>query len=293
MSPAPPAPGEPDPTTASVEAWSLPGSDGQPILGNTHRPPDGTPTVGRLLICHGFKGYMDYGFMPRLADAFARLGVVTVRFNFSHSGVTREFETFAHPGLFERDTWNRQIDDLTRVIDRFPGRDDLPLVLFGHSRGGVTALLSAARPANRNRVHGVITAASPADASRLTPDQADRLRQDGRLASPSGRTGQMLYVGRDWLTEIEADPAGHDPVRALAALSCPTLLIHGTDDDTVPASDLQRFADARPDAETLLIDGANHVFNAPNPLPLHDPLPPQTASLFDGMADFVGPIVGT
>lgn len=209
---------------AAAVPWELPGSDGQPVLGNTHSPPPDVSCVGHLVICHGFKGYMDYGFLPRLADTAARLGVTAHRFNFSHSGVTRDFDTFARPDLFENDTWNRQIFDLTQVIEQRCAGDELPVVLFGHSRGGVTALLAASRLAD-GRVARVVTAASPAEACRLEPEQRAMLRRAGRMASPSGRTGQLLHVGRDWLAEIEADPmrtirCGPRPDSAIGCCTC-------------------------------------------------------------------------
>lgn len=270
-----------------VLLWELPGSDGRPIYGNTHNPPPGVPRIGQLLICHGFKGYMDYGFLPRLADTAASLGVVSHRFNFSHSGVTRAFDTFAQPDLFEKDTWNRQVFDLTQVLEQRCGFEDLPVAFFGHSRGGVTALLAASR-LPEDRIVKVITAASPADANRLEPEQCDMLRRVGRLPSPSGRTGQMLHVGRDWLAEIEADPEAHDPLRASATVGDRVLHLHGSDDDTVPATDLQRFAAANPVAKTHLISGPNHVFNAPNPLPTDASLPGPTAELFDRVSRCLG-----
>jgi pimeloyl-ACP methyl ester carboxylesterase len=235
------------------------------------------------VICHGFKGYMDYGFLPRLADEAARQGVRTHRFNFSHSGVTRDFETFARPDLFERDTWMKQVHDLTRVIDTQTdaGR---PLVVFGHSRGGVTALLTAAGLADR--VAAVITAATPADAVRLDPPQRKQLLDEGRIPSPSGRTGQRLHVGRDWLTQIEADPPAHDPLAAARRFPGSLLMLHGSADTTVPVEDLARYREQRPDAACHVIDGANHVFDAPNPLPDDAPLPKATAALFDHVVKF-------
>lgn len=261
-----------------VAPWELPGSEGQPILGNTHSPPTAMPPVGQAVICHGFKGYMDYGFLPRLADGLARRGVIAHRFNFSHSGVTRDFATFSRPELFELDTWNRQVFDLTRVVDQRTRRD-LPLVIFGHSRGGVTALLAASRlPADR--ISTVITAATPADAARLEPEQRDMLLRAGRVASPSGRTGQLLHVGRDWLAEIEADPQAHNPLLASAHLGGRAIHLHGDNDATIPVSDLSRFAAANPAAMTRVIAEANHAFNAPNPLGADTALPPQTDELF-------------
>jgi pimeloyl-ACP methyl ester carboxylesterase len=139
----------------------------------------------------------------------------------------------------------------------------------------------------------VVTAAAPADAGRLDPDAADRLRRDGRLASPSGRTGQTLHVGRDWLDQIEADPAGHDPLEAATNFPGRLLVVHGDADPTVPPLDLERYRRARPDAEFALLPHANHVFNAPNPLPPDDELPTPTAELFDRVLEFLTPTYGT
>ncbi len=281
-----------------VTRWSIDGANGEPILGDTHRPPvSGGDAVGALVICHGFKGYKDYGFLPRLAGAAADAGLVAHRFNFSHSGMTRNVETFERPELFERDTWGKQVEDLRRVVEHF-AREGLPTVVFGHSRGGVTALLTAARLEAETeggpRLAGVVTAASPADAQRLTEEQKDVLRRAGRIASPSGRTGQTLYVGAGWLAEIEADAASgggggaFDPLRAAGALTVPLLQLHGDADETVPVDDLFRYGGAAPAGERVVIEGATHVFNAANPMPpVSEQTPrPQTAELLERVVGF-------
>ena len=48
-----------------MKDWSIPGSDGEPIIGNTHVPRD--EPAGMVLVAHGFKGYKDYGMFPRIA----------------------------------------------------------------------------------------------------------------------------------------------------------------------------------------------------------------------------------
>ena len=104
------------------------------------------------------------------------------------------------------------------------------------------------------------------------------------MPSPSGRTGQDLYVGRDWLEEIERDPELYNPVLAAAQVKCPMLIIHGDDDPTVPVDCAHSlYKAATPNSRLKIIAGANHVFNCPNPAPEggYDALPEQTRKMID------------
>jgi alpha-beta hydrolase superfamily lysophospholipase len=281
--------------------WSIPGADDQPIYGTTHLPANGSPTRGVMIICHGFKGYKDYGFFPRLAHAATGCGLVAHRFNFSHSGVTPDYSTFARPDLFELDTWGKQIDDLQTVSAAVAGGvlpgsggDPLPAVWFGHSRGGVTVLLTAARVFDGQSKAGVvapaklIAAATPLHSLHLGPELIHRLRHRGYIESPSSRTGQILRVGKPWLEEIESNPKAFDPLAAIGHVQCPVLLIHGDADTTVPADDArQLFAGAGEQANLAVIPDASHTFNAPNPLPLDQEPPPATRQMIERCCQFI------
>ncbi len=279
---------------SDITRWTIPGppgTDNQPILGDTHMPDGGAEAaVGVMLICHGFKGYKDYGLFPHLAEAASDAGLISHRFNFSHSGMTNQIDTFERPELFERDTWRKQANDLKAVIEAvgsgaLPGGGQ-PMTIFGHSRGGVTTLLTSGDPGVSEKLAGVVTAASPSACSRLDPDQKEMLRRAGRMPSPSSRTGQTLYVGRAWQDEIDEDPTWHDPCRAIAAIRCPVMLIHGTADTTVPVSEAEDLRRARPDMKYLLIDDAGHTFNAANPLPLDQTPPKETQQMIDAACGF-------
>lgn len=267
--------------------WQIDGADGETILGNTHLP-DGSPR-GIIVIAHGFKGYKDYGMFPYVARRFSERGYIAHRFNFSHSGMTNETDTFARPDLFERDTWGKQVDDLHAVIRAMrddlidgglgsrdnPQAGDLPFVLFGHSRGGVSVLLATldlhgdeAMP----RPAGVITAATPARCNTLREDEQNALLEHGALDAPSSRTGQTLRVGRAFLDEQRADPERFDLFARLAdrdeGLPCPALIVHGEQDPTVPVKCAEQLTKAiGPRATLVRIADADHVFNTPNPMP--------------------------
>lgn len=276
--------------------WSLHGACGEPILGNTHVPSG--PPAGVLLLAHGFKGYKDYGFFPYLAQTAAESGLVAHRFNFSHSGMTNRIETFERPDLFQRDTWGKQIEDLSAVASavksgELPGsKDGLPVVWFGHSRGGVTTILAAWRvfdekPKDLDAPAGVIAAASPHASSHLSEDQQAELKRRGSLDSPSSRTGQLLRIGVDALLEVEKDPKNFDPIEAISHFACPLWIVHGDDDQTVHVSAARRLADAAGANATLqTIPGASHTFNAPNPLPPDGPVPEATRQMAHGVCRF-------
>jgi alpha-beta hydrolase superfamily lysophospholipase len=275
-----------------TEQWTIAGSDNEPILGNCHMP-DG-PAKGVVLIAHGFKGYKDYGMFPRIAQTLAQQGFIAHRFNFSHSGMTNDIATFARPELFERDTWNRQVHDLRAVLDAVAcgalAGAGLPMVLFGHSRGGATVLLTAGRhagDATPGRLRGVVTAAAPAGCCSLDEHQQRELLRQGWAVSPSSRTGQDLRVGAQWLQEQLDDPEAHDVQAAVGRIDCPMLFVHGGDDSSVPFAEAHLLAAAAGARGAVLgITGADHVFNTRNPFP-DDAVPSeQLATLLEALCRF-------
>ncbi len=275
-----------------TKAWSIEGAEGEPILGDTHVP-EGAPR-GVVVIAHGFKGYKDYGMFPRIAETMAAAGMIAHRFNFSHSGMTNRIETFERPDLFERDTFNKQVFDCRAVIGAIAaGRIDgtrLPCVLFGHSRGGAAALLTVGRSADDPlpvAPVGVVAASAPSACNPLPPEQADQLLERGFLESPSARTGQALRIGRASLSEQLEDPPAHDLPALVRRIDCPLLLVHGEADPTVPVACAHQLAEAAGvRAEVLIVEGADHVFNTPNPLPADEAASPQLQHLLRALVDF-------
>ncbi len=277
---------------AGIYSWSLPGADGQTIIGDTHIP-DGE-SAGVLIVCHGFKGYKDYGFFPYLAQRAAGSGLIAHRFNFSHSGMTNDVDTFARPDLFELDTWGKQMHDLqavaVAVCDGSLAGAGLPVTWFGHSRGGVTLTLTAGElcargdPLAPDRIAPV---AAPDTCCHLPDEFIALLREQGYLESPSSRTGQTLRIGLPWLDEIESDPKRFDPLRAIRHVTCPMLIVHGTNDATVSVESAQLLARAAGDhADLQIIDGASHTFNCPNPLEESAAPPAETVRMVEMVCAF-------
>lgn len=92
-------------------------------LGGVIRADYWTPTDlfrphAAVAVCHGFKGFKDWGFFPHASETLAaRLGCPVVSFNFSGSGVGEDLETFSEPEAFGHNTFSRECSDLDAVLD--------------------------------------------------------------------------------------------------------------------------------------------------------------------------------
>lgn len=292
-----------DPAPNRTEPWELRSSSGPEILGLTTRTDpeagpggaSGSVAGGRLagavfVVAHGFKGFMGYGMFPSVADRLAREGAVVHRFNFAHSGMTRDESTFARPDLFARDTWNRQVDDLATVTAAIRGDElagaDRDLFLLGHSRGGVAVLLAAGRDVVGGPA-GLISIAAPADCRRASPEAMDRFRREGFTEVLSSRTGQSLRIDAAWLTEQEEDPAAHDLLAVAGRITRPALLLHGTADETVPVGDVVALSsEIGGPVRTRTIEGANHVLDCVHPMDPAGPRPGAFDVAMDAIVDF-------
>ena len=225
-----------------------------------------------VVICHGFKGFMEWGFFPALATLLAERGYVAVRFNFSGTGMQPGDELVTDPDAFRANTYSRELAELLAVLGATgdsiaPGRVDRSRIgLLGHSRGGADAILAAASPAWQGRLRALVTWAAIAAVDRFTPAQKEEWRQRGELPVANARTGQQLALGLGLLADIEERRAELDLLAAAAARRAPWLIVHGAEDESVPISDAHRLAErAAGPAELLVIPEASHTFGSRHP----------------------------
>lgn len=226
----------------------------------------GTPRP-HVLVMHGFKGFLGWGFFPELSRRLARAGLVAVRLNASGCGVGVDLENFTELEAFERDTATRQLEDLDRVralvLEELPRVDADGLGAFGHSRGGAGVLLHAARHGD---YRAVVTWASLDTYDRFDAGTKASWREQGFLPVVNARTGQVLRMGLAALEDVEDNAEDLDVVAACRRLEAPTLLFHGTADESVEPAASERLAAALANGELVLVEGAGHTFGARHPL---------------------------
>jgi dienelactone hydrolase len=226
-----------------------------------------------VVICHGFKGFMEWGFFPALAALLAERGIVAVRFNLSGTGMRPGDERVSDPRAFRDNSHSAELADLLRVFEAAgaelaPDRIDARrLGLFGHSRGGAAAILAAASEPWRERVRALVTWAAICRVDRYTEADKRTWRETGELPVVNARTGQRLALGRELLEDVERHAAGAlDVLAAAGRLAAPWLIVHGAEDESVPAGEASELAArATGTHELLLVEGGSHTFGARHP----------------------------
>lgn len=231
------------------------------------RAPDPLPHV---IVLHGFKGFMDWGFFPELSRRIAARGMVAVRFNMSGSGIGEDLQNFTELDAFADNTYSRELEDLERVRawigSAAPrGIDPHRAALLGHSRGGGVALLHAAE---KGGCRSIVTWAAIPDVDRFDSATKAEWRKLGFLLVHNARTKQDLKINLGALEDVERHRSRFDIAAACRRLAIPVLLVHGSADETVSPDSVERLGAALDPrtSRTLIIPGANHTFGATHPM---------------------------
>jgi pimeloyl-ACP methyl ester carboxylesterase len=125
----------------------------------------------------------------------------------------------------------------------------------------VIAILQAARD---RRVAAVATLASPARIG-VWPDAYWESWRRGESAEVYDfRTKQTLRLGPELFRDWSENGTGYDTEAALATLSAPLLVVHGTRDALVPLSEGEALASfgRSTSVELKVVEGAGHSFQA-------------------------------
>jgi len=251
--------------TPTLTKHSLPGALGE-ILIDVRTVSRGAPGPA-VVILHGFKGFKDFAMFPPFAERLARAGFTAVSFNTSGSGVDDD-GNFTLPERFGHNTASAEVADLLAVIGALDAgtlqvATPTSIGVVGHSRGGGTAILGAAR---NPRIAALVTWAAICSFVRWDTAVRAAWREEGQVPILNTRTGQSLPLYTDLLDDLERNAAASLDVEGRSAeLRIPWLIVHGTADESVPFTEAESLARAQPAARLLAIDGAGHGFGAIHP----------------------------
>ena len=205
-------------------------------LVDVHVPATGPAPAPLVVLVHGgfWKQAYDRRHTRPVAGALAAEGFVVATPEYRRVGAGGGWPTTAC-----------DVDEAVGAIPALLAGIGVPvtgLTVVGHSAGGHLALWLASRHHSVDRVVGLAPVADLRAAARQ---------------GLGGNATQALLGGEPEEQKVRYDAA--DPRVLLAERpSCEIRIVHGTDDDTVPASLSQGLAEAHPFIDLRVVEGAGH-----------------------------------
>jgi pimeloyl-ACP methyl ester carboxylesterase len=232
--------------------------------------PSRSEAHGTLIICHGFKGFKDWGFFPYAAEQLSEIMDV-ITFNFSHNGVGENLLEFTELEKFARNTYSRELEDLdavVRAVESGSLREGVsvstgPVFLLGHSKGAGTSLIYALD--NPGRVAGIISWNGIADVNIFSKENIEEMKTRGRSYTLNGRTKQQMPLDAVILEDMEQNKERYDIIGRIKDIQAPVILIQGSEDSERLRKGSAALLNQNPAIQYVSIEGGNHTFNAVHP----------------------------
>lgn len=237
---------------------TIPTQDAHPVVADWYPAvnPEGKPSPHIVVMCHGFKGHRRWGFIPLVALRLQAEGFGALVMDFSHNGRVpadgkarlSPDDAFVAVDLFRANTIARELDDLSNTIAWIRGNGpaalgvprDVTIGLWGHSRGGLVAILKAL---DDPTIVALTTWSALAEPQHYTERQKALWREKGELEFTDYASGTSLALGVALLDDVEANRAKYAAGDRAQDLTAPHLAVHGEHDPTVPVAESYRFYD--------------------------------------------------
>ena len=257
--------------------------------------PENNQKKDLVIFCHGFKGFKDWGAWELIALEFAKRNTVFVKFNFSHNGTSiKSPEHFDELEAFAQNNYSNELQDLRAVLQNLKSGLYIPLKeinnqsihLIGHSRGGGLILSTAVLfPEIKSLCSWA--AVSSLDYAWTKPAFIEKWKNLGYYEVLNGRTKQSMRINYQMYEDFKKNKVLFNMENNLKKFSGKILLIHGDKDPAVPLTSLKQIAQYNNNAQQLIIQNADHVFNMRHPHPKDQVLNPIAQFLCNTSIDFI------
>jgi uncharacterized protein len=224
-----------------------------------------------IIICHGFKGFKDWGMFPTAGEYLAEHGFITITFNFSGNGIGEDLENFTELEKFGRNTYQQELSDLDFIIQMLKeGRlpyaehtDASRIGLVGHSKGGGDAILyTTSYPGN---IRAAVTWNGIAHVDVFGQEIRKQVEESQIGYILNGRTGQKMPIEKAVLQDIDINARQYDLLSRVAEMEQPLLIIQGRNDSDRLVRGAESLKQHARNARLHWIEGAGHTFNTVHP----------------------------
>ena len=205
--------------------------------------------LGWAVLAHCFTCGKDHLAAARVAQALARRGIGTLRFDFSGLGKSG--------GEFAKSTFAGDTSDLVAACQAMADEGMAPSLLVGHSLGGAAALAAAGRMPT---IRAVATIGAPFDVAHVLhqfdPSVLARIEADGETEVLLA--GRPFRVGKSFVDDAQHQALGP----RIGALRRPLLVLHGPQDATVGIENANLiFAAAKHPKSFISLEDADHLLS--------------------------------
>ncbi|MCX8010863.1 MAG: alpha/beta hydrolase, partial [Ignavibacteria bacterium] len=103
--------------------------------------------------------------------------------------------------------------------------------------------------------------------NRYTQRQVESWKQLGYLEVINTRTNQVMRLNKILLEDFENNKERFDLLKRISNLKIPLLIVHGTQDMTVPLSEARALYSAsnKENSELFIVENTGHTFGAVHP----------------------------
>lgn len=204
-----------------------------------------------VILMHGFMSKKDAYPIPAIAEALAREGIASIRFDFDAHGRSE--------GRFIDMTISSEIADAKAVLDY---ARSLPYVtkvaLLGHSQGGVVAGMLAGQLEDTPDRPECLVQLAPAAVLKDDAIAGKCMFSKYDAANPPEYVNVMFHkLGRKFILEAQKLPI----FETSAKYGGKVLLIHGEKDKIVPVSYSRRYHEVYPSSELRLLKEEGHMLS--------------------------------
>ena len=244
----------------------LKNKQGRKFLADVYTP-ESAEKLPLVIFVHGYKGFKDWGAWNLMAEKFAKAGFLFVSFNFSMNGIGVENPSeFTDVEAFSENNYTQELHDLEIVIDYFSRLENVDtqrISLIGHSRGGGICILKAAED---TRISSLITMGSVDSMNRfVTGEKLEDWKKSGIYETYNSRTKQQMPHKIQFLNDYLENKERLNVEKAAKSLKIPTLIIHGSNDESVEVSSAINLNSWIENSKLLLIENTGHTFNSKEP----------------------------
>lgn len=232
--------------------------------------PSTNKSQGTLVICHGYKGFKDWGMFPYVAEKLSEhYDVIT--FNFSHNGVGENLLEFTELEKFAVNTYSRELEDLNVLIESIRERKlpinyeirNYPIFLLGHSRGAGVSLIYSFD--HSNLIQGVISWNGVTDLDLFSDEEKNEMKSKGRAYVYNGRTKQQMPLDLLILEDMKEHQERYHILKRVISAKTPIVLVQGAEDFQKLRKGSSLLLEANPSIPWIQIPDGNHTFRAVHP----------------------------